>query len=382
MGRWISVTDTPGGPMNIAQLVTRRSLDDLEDEIISLAARINAEEYEFLLLVREFDLRQGWKAYHFNNCAEWLNMKCGIAPGTAREKIRVANALFDLPLTAGAFQSGELSYSKARALTRIATPATEERLLDYAIPATAQQVDDHCRKLRNVHRQFAGEDAQRLHRERYLSRSTHGDGSMTISVELPREQGELVMKALEMALASMENSEGGAGAETLHQQQADALVELARAYLAGGEEQKSCTADHYQVVVHVDEKALRGQPDENSESDLPIETIKRLCCDSAVVTVEEDENRNPLNVGRKHRVVQPALRRALLARDKCCRYPGCMHEKWLDAHHVMHWADGGETSLENTILLCSKHHRLIHEGAFAIKPGPEGDWQFRRASGR
>ncbi len=365
--------------MENVQYLSRRSLDDLEDEIINLAGRINAEEYEFLVLVREFDLRQGWKAYHFNNCAEWLNMKCGLCPGTAREKLRVANALFDLPLTSGAFQSGELSYSKARALTRIATPATEERLLDYAILATAQQVDDHCRKLRNVHRQFAGEDAQRLHRERYLSRSTHGDGSMTISVELPREQGELVMKALEMALASMETSEGGAGAETLHQQQADALVEVARGYLAGGEEQKSCTADHYQVVVHVDEKALRGQPDEKSNSDLPIETVRRLCCDSAVVTVEEDEKGNPLNVGRKHRVVQPALRRALLARDKCCRYPGCTHEKWLDAHHVMHWADGGYTSLDNTILLCSKHHRLLHEGAFSIKNGPSGEFQFRRS---
>ncbi len=367
--------------MNIAQLVTRRSLDDLEGEIISLASHINAQEYEFLVLVREFDLRQGWKAYHFNNCAEWLNMKCGICPGTAREKVRVARALFDLPLTAGAFQSGELSYSKARALTRIVTPATEERLLDYAIPATAQQVDDHCRKLRNVHRELAGEDAQRLHRERYLSRSVHGDGSMTISVELPRESGELVMKALERALSSTDSESeetGDQDEENLQQQQADALVEVARSYLAGGKEQKSCTADHYQVVVHVDEKALRGVPDENSKSDLPIETVRRLCCDSAVVTVEEDENRNPLNVGRKHRVVQPALKRALLARDRCCRYPGCTHEKWLDAHHVMHWADGGETTLENTILLCSKHHRLLHEGAFSIKSGPGGQWQFRR----
>ena len=106
------------------------SLDDLEAEIVTLSQRINAFEYDFLTLVREFDLRQGWKPYHFNNCAEWLNMKCGLSPGTAREKLRVANALFDLPLTSGAFRSGSLSYSKARALTRLATPESEQDLLD------------------------------------------------------------------------------------------------------------------------------------------------------------------------------------------------------------------------------------------------------------
>ena len=193
--------------MQAVSVISRRSLDDLEAEIVTLAQRINAFEYEFLTLVREFDLRQGWKAYHFNNCAEWLNMKCGLCPGTAREKLRVANALFNLPLTAGAFKSGELSYSKARALTRIATPRTERGLLDYAIPATARQVDDHCRQLRNVQRELSTRDAERLHRARYLSHSLHGDGSATISVELHRESGELVFRALEMALAAIGTSD-------------------------------------------------------------------------------------------------------------------------------------------------------------------------------
>lgn len=370
--------------MQVAQLVTHRSLHDLEADIIHLATRINSMEYEFLEHIREFDLRQGWKAYHFNNCAEWLNMKCGIAPGTAREKIRVANALFDLPLTSAAFQGGDLSYSKARALTRVATPETEEALMAYAVRATAQQVDDHCRRLRNVHKDLAGEDAKRLYEQRQLSRTLHGDGSMTISVQLPIENGELVLKALDMALDQLHEDEETYDDEdsSLQQQQADALVELARGYLAGSSStgetaRKPCTADHYQVMVHVDEKALRGAPDESSQSDLPIETVRRLCCDTALVTVTEDENGNPLHVGRKHRVVQPALRRALVARDKCCRYPGCTHDKWLDAHHVVHWADGGETSLENTVLLCSKHHRLLHEGGFEIRRGPTGDWRFR-----
>jgi hypothetical protein len=349
-----------------------------------------------LVLLREFDLRQGWKAYHFNHCWEWLNMKCGMAPGTAREKLRVANALFDLPQTSTAFAKGDLSYSKARSLTRTASPTTEEQLLDFAIHATAAQVDRHCTELRNVQRNISTPDANRAHAARYLSCSSHNDGSVTLSVELPKETADLVMKALEMAVPQLVNADvyegevpdeenaprgGFAKSATLFQQQADALVEISKSYLAGGSGKTSCTADHYQVIVHVDEKALRGNPDAQSKSDLPIETVRRLCCDGSLVPVTEDENRNPLNVGRKHRVVQPALKRALLARDKCCRFPGCTHEKWLDAHHVVHWADGGKTSLANTIMLCSRHHRLLHEGGFEIKPGAEGEWHFRNASG-
>jgi Domain of unknown function (DUF222)/HNH endonuclease len=387
--------------MQAAQVISRRSLDQLEQDIISLSSHINATEYEFLVLVREFDLRQGWKAYHFNNCAEWLNMKCGIAPGTAREKLRVANALFGLSATSRAFQKGDLSYSKARELTRVATPRTEEKLLDYAIPATALQVENHCRELRNVMKDASTADANRLHRQRYLSRSLHGDGSMTISLELPKESGDLVMKALELALNELELdadtfegeerrvAEAGVAeqysGDTHFARQADALVQIAKAYLAGGtggKDRKSSTADHYQVMVHVDEDVLRNAPTDSSKSDLPCETIRRLCCDSGIVVVTKDKKGNPLSVSRKHRVVQPPPKRALLARDKCCRFPGCTHEKWLDAHHVEHWADGGETSLDNTILLCSTHHRLLHEGGFRIKKDSSGgEWRFKMAAG-
>jgi len=386
--------------MNAPALITRRSLDQLEADIISLSTHINAQEYEFLVLVREFDLRQGWKAYHFNNCAEWLNMKCGMAPRTARDKLRVANALFDLPEISRAFQKGDLSYSKARSLTRIATPVNEKALLDLALKSTAAHVEQHCMGLRNAERGLSTADSNRIHSNRQLSCTAHGDGSVTLSVELPKESADLVMRALEKSASQLTDADDefrsdGCSNEELSEidgngsrepsdflkQQADALVEIARSYLAGEKEGKSCSADHYQVTVHVDEKALRCEPDGESKSDLPIETVRRLCCDGALVPVVEDDRRNILNVGRKHRVVQPALKRALLARDKCCRFPGCTHEKWLDAHHVEHWADGGETSLENTLLLCSKHHRLLHEGGFEIKPGADGEWQFRNASG-
>ncbi len=367
--------------MRMHKLVTTPSIDELEAKIVRHSQQLNCAEYELLVMVREFDIRQGWKPYHFNNCAEWLDMKCGITYDTAREKVRVARALFDLPEISAAFESGELSYSKARALTRLATTENEKELLNYAIPATARQVEEHCRKLRNVQRSESTADVNRIHAQRYLSRNCHNDGSMTISIELTREAGDLVMKAIERAAAQLERNSSDLNSEHLMAQQADALVSIAQAYLAGNDSKPTSTADHYQVMVHVDEAALREQPGANSKSDLPLESVRRLCCDSSITPVTKDENGNPLNVGRKHRMVQPALKRALLARDKCCRYPGCTHDKWLDAHHVMHWIDGGNTSLDNTLLLCSRHHRLLHEGGFTIQKDYSGEWYFRNRAG-
>ena len=432
----------------IANPVTKRKIDDLEEEIISLSKHMNQDEYRFLVMVREFDIRQGWRAYQFNNCAEWLNMKCGISPGTAREKVRVALALLDLPKCSEGFAKGELSYSKVRAMTRAATVFNEEKLVDYALKATAHQVEEHCRRLRNADRRQSTPDARRAWQARSLKRTCHPDGMMSIYVELPREQGELVMKALEMAMAAaagdtadeayqmyaaavaagqgdkVNDKTGGAVSQTgdtagqgeqdrvapaaektaantkdktgkkktaeqtlaeyqqsnaFFARQADALVAVAREYLSGTGGEKKTKSDNYQVVVHVDAAALQ---DKGGKSDLPVESVRRIACDADLVAVTSDAKGNLLNLGRKHRVVSPQLKRALLARDKCCTYPSCSHEQFLEAHHVMHWADGGETSLDNAILLCNRHHRLLHEGGFTILKNFAGEWYFRTAAGK
>jgi hypothetical protein len=325
--------------------ISNRSLEQLEEELISFSKRMNGLEYEFLVLIREFDIRQGWKAWYFNNCAEWLNFKCGISVGTAREKVRVARGLFDLPRCSEAFAAGELSYSKARALTRVANCRTEPELLDFALFATASQVEEHCRQLRNGQRRVSTADANRAHKARYLSRSIHEDGSMTISMQLPKEAADLVMKAIDNALASdlkgeqkVEQKEArhtDEAEDSFFQKQADALVEVARGFLAGGADKKSSTADHYQVMVHVDESALiesvNGDSVQAGKSDLPIESVRRIMCDASIVPISKDKHGDPLNVGRKHRVVSPPMKRALVGRDKNCRFPGCTHDKWLDA---------------------------------------------------
>ena len=138
-------------------------------------------------------------------------------------------------------------------------------------------------------------------------------------------------------------------------------------------------ADHHQIVIHTDASALRGGL---GRSDLPVDVVKRLACDGSLITIVEDDEGTPLDVGRKRRTVTTALRRALWSRDHHCSFPGCQNRRYVDAHHIEHWADGGPTSLENLTLLCTFHHTLLHEGGFKIRRDSEGAIYFQRPDGR
>jgi hypothetical protein len=205
-------------------------------------------------------------------------------------------------------------------------------------------------------------------------------GTATIRVELPIEDAELVTKALDRAVEAGEIATGAEfGGSTWGAQQVDALVAIAKFYLAGAGADSSAGADHYQVVVHVDEAALHGGI---GRSDLPLEKVKRLSCDGSLITVVEDHRGTPLDVGRKQRTVSTALKRAVWSRDRGCTFPGCHRTHFVDAHHVRHWIDGGATSVDNLTLLCTYHHRLLHEGGFNVSRGNDGSLCFRRADGR
>ena len=359
-----------------------RSIDDLDAAICLLAQQINAQSYRLLLLVREFDDRLGWAKWSFRNCAEWLAWRCGVSLSAAREKVRTAQALRSLPAISAAFAHGRLSYSKVRALTRAAQAHDEDLLLAYALQATAAQVEERCRQIRNVYPESV-HGAQRVWERRSLSVFRNPErGTLTISVELPLEDGEVITRALDCAVEAGEVATGPEFAESSWRtQQADALVAVAKSYLAGGaaESPSASAADHYQVVVHVDESALRGGV---GRSDLAIETVKRLTCDGSLITIVEDERGTPLDVGRKQRTVSTPLKRALWSRDRGCSFPGCHNKRYVDAHHLHHWAEGGDTSLDNLTLLCSHHHRLLHEGGFRIRRDHEGAIYFHRADGR
>jgi len=316
----------PAGPQ-------RLPLDELESSLLTSWREATQAEYRFLKLLGEFNMRRGWEAYGNTDCAQWLNWRCGISRTTAQEKVRVADALWFLPNIDEAFRRGDLSYSKVRALTRVASDVTEDDLVAFALKTSASQCEAYCRRLRNGDPMVSAADAQRLHEGRSLIRHFREDGSGSITVELPRESLELVLAALERVGARLPEDRS----RSLFARAADALVQMARESLAG-DTGTSSSAEGHQVAVHVDAAALSGQ---GGESDLPVPTVQRLCCDGSVVSVVE-QNGKALNVGRKQRTVPTAMKRALLARDRTCTFPGCHHERFLEAHHMHHWAEAGK----------------------------------------
>jgi hypothetical protein len=354
------------------------SIDDLDRAILTLSARINAETYELLVLIRQFDERAGWLKWGLGNCAEWLHYRCDFSMNATREKVRVAHALKTLPNVAARFKTGDLSYSKVRAISRVAGADNENEMLSFASKTTTARVEERCREVRRGTAESL-DSAKRAFANRSLQiRRNAESGTMSITIELPIETGELVEKALDKArddsVSAVEFVDEGWSAR-----QADAMVSVASAYLSGKDDQTRGSSDDYLVTVHVDQSALANG---NGRSSLPIESVKRLCCDAHAVVIGEDDNGEPLNIGRKTRTVPTAIKRALQSRDKSCTFPGCHHTRFVDAHHIKHWSAGGETSLDNLMLLCSQHHKLVHEGGFAIERDYQNRWFFKRPDGR
>ena len=199
---------------------------------------------------------------------------------------------------------------------------------------------------------------------------------MTITVELPMDSGELLEKALDKARDDEALQVPDLADSSWSARQADAFVNVVSGYLTGSD---TASSDNYLVTVHVDQSALAGG---EGRAALPIESVKRLCCDGQAVVITEDGKGEPLNIGRKTRIVPAAIQRALRARDNnYCTFPGCRNRRYLHSHHVEHWSNGGETSLANLVLLCTKHHTLVHEGGFRIEKDFNDDWSFMRPDG-
>jgi len=410
------------------------SFDDDEGlgaQITLLAGQINSANHRLLSLIAEFDQRKAWGGGGtVRSCAHWLNWKCGIALVAAREKVRVAQALTALPLIDAAFAAGEVSYSKVRAMTRVATPQNEDYLLHIARHGTASHVEGLVRRYRKVQQQEADEALERRQdSERQLVYYQDDDGMWIIHAKLPPEAGALVVKAIEAVAAPEQeerqtaqraeavetNDEESDSAESfsetaeaeaptgfqelLSHTRADALVTITEHFLATcgnrGQWRGLKGSERCQVVLHVDIHTLRdngkepGPQHEHCHLDekpwVSPTTARRLCCDASLVTVLEDENGQVLNVGRRSRTVPAPIGRALKERDKTCRFPGCCEARYTDSHHIQHWADGGETSLDNLVTLCRYHHRQLHTGSYSIavqKRGLDAHFVFTTPSGK
>ena len=376
-----------------------RSLEELEAKLTELWGYLNAATYRFLALVAEFDREQGYARHGLANTAQWLNWQCGIGAVAAREKVRVARALEQLPEIADAFAKGEISYSKVRAMTRVATEANESVLVNVAKHGTAAHVEKLVRKYRWTQRRDAAQISQLQHERRCVSSFYDIDGMFVLNARLPPEVGAIVRKALEVAVEVVRPPNGKVSAETPLQipanvWNADALRLVAERFLAthGEETGTGAAADRVQIVVHIDQAVLCEQqaalePHRPHRCELEggpalaLDTARRLACDATVVGIVEGEGGEPLDIGRKTRLIPIALARALRARDGGCRFPGCDRARFTEGHHVQHWADGGETKLSNLLSLCRFHHRLMHEGGFGLRRMDDGLYVFTRPDG-
>jgi hypothetical protein len=369
------------------------ALDRLGDQIAELSAHLEAATARLLDLIREFDARGGWND-GFRSCAEWLSWRVGLDPGAARERVRVARALGTLPLLSQALARGQLSYAKVRALTRVATPDTEQRLLTAGRGGTAAHVEQIVRAWRRVDRKAEAREASRQHASRALYVHRDEDGTVAIKGRLTPEVGALLLRALDAAgeklyqqnrAATPSPADPSMERPTPAQRRADALHLLAETALHH-ELDPGAPGERFQVVVHVDAPVL-ADPDQPGQSVLEevghvsAETSQRLACDASRVVMRHDDDGRVVEVGARTRTIPPALRRALHQRDHGCRFPGC-HVPFGQGHHIRHWAQGGSTTLSNLALLCRRHHRSVHEDGYQVDRRPDGSLSFRRPDGR
>ena len=372
--------------MEIQHIAT---LDRLGDEIAELSAHLEAATARLLDLIRDFDAREGW-SNGFRSCADWLSWRIGLDLGAAREKVRVARALGTLPRIAHTFAAGQISYSKIRAVTRVATPETEEQLLAVARAGTAVHVERIVRGWRYMDRKAEAEESAHASTRAELHVRHDDDGMVVIRGRLAPEVGALLLRALEAARETLYQQDRSVTDQeqdppSVEQQRADALALIAETALHQGMD-PGAPGERYQVVVHVDAAVLAdadqaGQCVLEDGVRVPAGTSQRLACDASRVVMRHDEDGNVAEVGARSRTIPPALRRALQHRDHGCRFPGC-GTRIAEGHHVRHWAAGGPTTLSNLALLCRRHHRAVHEEGYQITRQTDGALEFRRPAER
>jgi len=396
---------SPRGPSQ-ASSKHAESPDGMGRQLRLLVHQIETRHADLLEMLARFDEAKGWQRGGARNCVTWMNAELGICRSLAREKLRAAHALRKLPWLAKLFSAGRLGWSKIRALTRVATPDTEQALAATALDMNASAVVRMCEGLR-MQPDPAGLRDERVadaarHARRSLTSSRAVDGNTVYRLVLTAEraaQFEACLQRIEERLFAEERvAQRGTDADRIdeaparplaNQRRADALFAMANASVGAGDTELSA-APRPQVTVTIDADVLaEDAPSEHDHQagcechppqvDLPLPvraviqgsgaitaaTAQRISCDADILTVITSGG-EPLSIGRRQRAWPAAMVRAITARDEVCQFPGCDSTRFLQVHHLVHWAHGGETSVSNGCLLCSDCHRRVHEEHWRI----------------
>ncbi len=364
----------------------------IEEDFAEIQRAVELLEVERLRRLAEIERRRVFERDGHLSAASWLAATYKVGWGAARDHVRTARALEDMPETRQALDAGDLSMSAARVLVaaRDADPEefrhSETELVEAArihSVGDLQRVAAYWRQA--VEREHALEGDEKVRAQRRLHASVTFLGMVRVDGDLDPETGETLLTALRAVL----DAESRTGTEdddrTPAQRRADALGEICRQWLDMGDRPR-VAGEKPHVTVTVGVGALRDGTGEPSELDhsgpVDPQVARRLACDAAITRVVMAGPSEPVDVGRRTPVIPPAMRRAVIVRDRHCRFPGCDRpHTWCDAHHVVHWADGGPTALPNLLLLCRRHHRMVHQpGGFRLEM-LDGRPVFRRPDG-
>ena len=345
------------------------------DDIQELRRHINGCEAECTRRLRRFDKGGGYAATAALTAKAWLRWKCNFSPSAAADRVAVSRELERLPQATEAFADGDFSYAHAAMIARTAEKlgGKMESNAETILVAAAKELD-----LARLHvvaiklRHFMDpdsvrEEANESHERRFLSLSQTLDGVFYLNGRLDAEGGA----TLQTALNALSGPPTPDDKRTPRQRRADSLVELAHQKLDSGT-LPEVGGQRPHLAVTVSMATLANQPgspaaDLEWAQPIPAETARRLACDAAVTPIFLGSESNQPRADQTTRLISGSQRKALVVRDKGCRFPGCDRPAdWTDAHHIKHWADGGETVMDNLVLLCRRHHRMVHEEGWQL----------------
>lgn len=373
-----------------AEVVSETGPDGLESDLVEIRRAVDMLEAEFLRRLTEVERRQTYRRHGVLSATSFLTDRCQLAGSTAREKVRVARALDGMPLAAGEFASGGLSYSQVRILAQAYDTHPdlyrqhEAVLVEGVIPlsvADTRRLVDHWRLAALPDEAVARMEAMVAQRRLFVSKTF--EGMVRLDGWFDPVEGETIMTALAAVTAHRDRGAARASrSTTAPQRRADGLAEICRQWLANGRPALGGERPHVDVLVDLETLERRASQlcQVSRAGVIDRESARMLACDAGVARIVTIGRSEPLDVGRRTRTIPSAIRRALAVRDGGCRYPGCDRPThWCEAHHIRHWADGGETRLDNLVLLCRRHHGMVHRrpheisvvaGGVAVRAGP------------
>jgi hypothetical protein len=347
--------------------VSRRT-DSLVASVAQHQRAISAHQHQLLTAVAELDRRKAWRIDGATTMVSWLVQRCSVTASTAREWVTAAEKLESLPKISEALSQGKLSFDQIKPLVQVAKPDTDARLAEAATQWSAKQVKELAvAAQRQSDSQAAGGYSRRSLR--------FDDRRRSFSGVLPEDHYARVKGAL-TADAARRSKTG----TTFEQRMADALVER-----CGSASGSSSSTKRTTVVVHADLTFLAGG-EGSAELDvlgpLSPEVVRRLACDAKIILSADNEKGHSIQQGGAQRNPSSAQRLEIRRRDKGCRFPGCTYTEFTDVHHVVHWLNGGPTSIPNLVTLCDQHHRAVHELGWKMSGDANVLLTFRSPTGR